>query len=63
MPAITYTIVLHKNESRILVQFETNAEWNKRIKKTPGVKWSKTLKGWTIHDTPENRQKKEKLPT
>jgi integrase/recombinase XerD len=56
MPAITYTIVSHKNENRILVQFEQNAQWNKRIKKVPGVKWSKTLNGWTIPDTPENRK-------
>ena len=45
MVAITYTLITHKNESRILVQFENNNEWNKRIKKVTGVKWSKTFKG------------------
>jgi site-specific recombinase XerD len=57
MVAITYTLITHKNESRILVQFENNNEWNRRIKKVTGVKWSKTFKGWTIPDTPENRRK------
>jgi site-specific recombinase XerD len=57
MPVITYTIVLHKNESRVLVQFENNSALNKRMKTVPGVKWSRTLKGWTIPDTAENRKK------
>jgi site-specific recombinase XerD len=39
------------------VQFEDNAAWNARMKKVPGVRWSKSLKGWTIPDTPENRKK------
>jgi integrase/recombinase XerD len=57
MTAITYTIIFHKKENRILVQFEQNAQWNKRIKAIAGTRWSNTLNGWTIPDTPENRKK------
>lgn len=57
MPAITYKIVYHKNANRILVQFEQNAQWNKRIKAVGGAQWSKSLNGWTIPDTPDNRKK------
>ncbi|SFQ12811.1 tyrosine-type recombinase/integrase [Parafilimonas terrae] len=57
MAALTYKIVLHRSKSCILVQFEVNNAWNKRIQAVPGAKWSKTLRGWTIPDTPENRSK------
>jgi site-specific recombinase XerD len=57
VPAVTYQTVFHRNENRILIQFESNAGWNKRIKKLPGARWSRTLKGWTIPDTTENRIK------
>ncbi|HEX5150676.1 MAG TPA: tyrosine-type recombinase/integrase [Parafilimonas sp.] len=57
MPAITYRCVYHRDRHIILVQFEDNAAWNARMKKVPGVRWSKSLKGWTIPDTPENRKK------
>jgi integrase/recombinase XerD len=39
------------------VQFASNISWNKRIKQVPGAKRSKTLNGWTITDTKENRLK------
>jgi len=54
---LTYSLVMHRGEAWILVVFENNAEWNKRIKAVPGCKWSKTYKGWLIPDTPENRKK------
>lgn len=57
MPSITYQNVVHKNENRILIKFDNNKVWNEKMRKVPGVKWSKTLKGWTIPDTPANRIK------
>ncbi len=57
MPAITYQHINYRNENRILVQFAPNTEWNKRMRKIPGVHWSKTYCGWTIPDTMENRAK------
>ena len=57
MPAVSYSLVNHRNVNRILVQFDSNAEWNKRIGKVEGARWSKTLCGWTIPDTIENRIK------
>ncbi len=55
MPAIIYQAIHHKNEKRILVQFEHNALFNQRMRAVPGARWSRTLKGWTIPDTRENR--------
>ncbi len=52
-----YSLVIHKDIARILVAFEPNEEWNNRMKKVPGCKWSKTYKGWLIPDTIENRKK------
>jgi hypothetical protein len=49
--------VYHRDRHIILVQFEDNAAWNARMKKVPDARWSKSLKGWTIPDTPENRKK------
>jgi len=57
MPVITYQLIQHKNQNKILIRFEPNAAWNKRIQKVPGVRWSKNFKGWTIPDTAENRIK------
>jgi site-specific recombinase XerD len=56
-PAITYTLTEHRGRSRILIQFAHNQQWNERIRKVPDAKWSSTLKGWHIPDTPENRKK------
>jgi len=52
-----YILILHKGESRIQVKFEHNNNWNMRMKRVPGAKWSKTLNSWHIPDTEENRQK------
>ena len=57
MPLITYQLIQHKNQNKIHIRFEPNAGWNKRIQKVAGVQWSKSFKGWTIPDTPENRIK------
>ena len=55
MPAITYQAIRHRNENLILVRFEHDAILNKRMQSVPGARWSRTLKGWTIPDTVENR--------
>ena len=57
MPAITYKVVVHRNQRRILVTFPPDSEWNKRMKKVPGCRWSETLQGWTIPDTEANRKR------
>jgi integrase/recombinase XerD len=57
MSTISYQLVFHKKEHRILVRFAKNAGWNARIKKVSGVRWSATLNGWLIPDTSENRKK------
>jgi len=57
MPVITYQLIQHKNQDKILILFEPNAAWNKRIQKVAGVRWSKSYGGWTIPDTEINRQK------
>lgn len=56
-PAITYSLTEHRGRSRILIQFAHHPSWNERIRKVPDAKWSSTLKGWHIPDTPENRKK------
>jgi integrase/recombinase XerD len=55
MNKITYQIVVHRNESRILIKFSVNKNWELRIRKVPGVKWSQTYKSWHIPDTLANR--------
>jgi site-specific recombinase XerD len=57
LPAITYHIIHHRNQSRILVKFPPDTRLNERIKKVPGALWSASHKGWHIPDTPENREK------
>ncbi|MEP6466764.1 MAG: tyrosine-type recombinase/integrase [Parafilimonas sp.] len=57
MSLITYSIIAHRNNNCILVKFDNNAEWNKRMRYVAGAKWSKTLHGWTVPDTVENREK------
>jgi integrase/recombinase XerD len=47
----------HKNEDRIAIYFEKNTDWNNKIKKQQGAKWSKTLQAWHLPDTIENRKK------
>lgn len=57
MPSINYQCIYYHGQNRILVQFALNNEWNKRMQSVPGVLWSKSLQGWTIPDTEENRRK------
>ena len=57
MPSIHYQPVIHREQPRILITFPANDILNNRIKKVPGCRWSRTLKGWTIPDTEENRRK------
>ena len=54
---VTYSIIEHHKMSRIAVQFEYNEQWNKRMGKVRGAKWSKTMHCWHIPDTEENRKK------
>lgn len=57
MPAISYQAITHHRQHCILVKFEKNEAWNKRISRVEGAKWSKTFCAWTIPDTFENRVK------
>lgn len=54
---VTYHIITHRQQPRILVKFPHNQDYNNRIKKVAGVQWSQTHKAWHIPDTPENRKK------
>lgn len=51
-----YELIIHNQESRIQVSFEPNSEWNKRMMRVPGARWSKRLQSWHIPDTAHNRQ-------
>jgi site-specific recombinase XerD len=57
IPKINYTLVTHRGEKRILLQFEKNIEWIARLRKNTDAKWSRTLQGWHIADTETNRIK------
>lgn len=56
-PLIQYQLIQHRGESRILILFPHHAQWNERIRQVPGVQWSRSLKGWHIPDTAENRKR------
>jgi integrase/recombinase XerD len=56
MPSVNYHLIFHKGSKRILLKFEHNKEWNERIRKVPGAKWSTTHKGWHIPATKTNLQ-------
>lgn len=62
-------IIKHRNESRIAVYFEKNADLNARIKLLEGALWSQTLKAWHLPDTESYRKQfslqlaKEYLPS
>ena len=47
--------IVHKEEKRIAVYFEKNADLITRIKQIDGARWSQTLKVWHIPDKEENR--------
>ncbi len=57
MKNISYQLVEHRGEARILVRFALNREWNERMKQVKDAKWSNTYKAWHIPDTEENRKK------
>ena len=48
-------LIKHRNEKRIAVYFEKNADLIVRIKQLEDAKWSQTLKVWHLPDTDENR--------
>ncbi len=55
--AIQYSLVSHRGQNRITVEFTYNKNWHQRIKKAPGARWSQTMKCWHLPDTEENRVK------
>ena len=55
--AVTYQLIQHRGENRILVLFNFDAQKIARLKATTDAKWSKTHNGWHIADTAENRAK------
>ncbi len=46
----TAKIIEHKGTNRIVVYFEKKPELIQRIRKLPGVRWSKTLGAWHLPD-------------
>jgi integrase/recombinase XerD len=57
MPQITYHLITHRGQKRILLRFDRHADWNARIKKVEDAKWSATHKGWHIPATKTNLTK------
>lgn len=57
MKDLSFEPIIHKGEARIKVCFQHNADWNSRMKKVPGAKWSASMKCWHIPDTDINRAK------
>ncbi len=51
----TAKLVKHRNQNRIAIYFEKNADWIARIKKLTDARWSVTLNCWHLPDTIENR--------
>ncbi|GAA4147142.1 site-specific integrase [Sphingobacterium kyonggiense] len=47
--------IIHKEEKRIGVYFEKDADLIARIKKLEDARWSQSLKAWHLPDTEENR--------
>lgn len=56
-PLIKIKRVLHRNESRIKVEFVYNREFSEKLKSISGCSWSKTLMAWHIPDTKEAEEK------
>jgi integrase/recombinase XerD len=54
--AISICLLQHRGKDWILLRFEPNADWTKRIKAVPGRKWTETYRGWLVPDTLENRK-------
>jgi integrase/recombinase XerD len=55
MPAAKYSLVQHKGEARIAVQFAPSQALLQQIKRIAGATWSKTMHCWHIPDTEANR--------
>lgn len=53
METVQLIPVVHKNEKRILVKFEKDAELNRLIKQKTSAIWSQTHHSWHIADTPK----------
>jgi integrase/recombinase XerD len=51
----TAKLIKHRNESRIAVYFDRNADLIERIKQIEGARWSQQNTVWHIPDTIENR--------
>ena len=56
-PLIKIKRVLHRNESRIKVEFVYNREISEKLKSISRCSWSKTLMAWHISDTKEAEEK------
>jgi integrase/recombinase XerD len=54
---ISISLVSHVGMPWILVRFEHSASLNKRMRRVPGSRWTKTYQGWLVPDTPENRKR------
>jgi integrase/recombinase XerD len=51
----TAKLIKHRNESRVAVYFDKNANLIERIKLIEGARWSQQKTVWHIPDTIENR--------
>ena len=58
-----FTLINYQNHPRIKISFDYNPEWNEKMTKVSGAKWSRTLKSWHIPDTNANRVRCGFLPT
>ena len=52
---ITYKLIQHRGENRILLLFDYDVKKTARLKENTDARWSKTHKGWHIADTAANR--------
>ncbi|HLV42626.1 MAG TPA: site-specific integrase [Brumimicrobium sp.] len=50
------TLIIHKDQSRIAVEFENKLELRQRFKKLRGAKWSASLKVWHLPNTKAYRK-------
>ncbi|HMO34330.1 MAG TPA: tyrosine-type recombinase/integrase [Lacibacter sp.] len=53
---ITCSLVEHRGSNRILLQFPRDDAAEKAVRQLEDARWSKTLRGWHLPDTPENRR-------
>ncbi|MBL7729301.1 MAG: tyrosine-type recombinase/integrase [Dinghuibacter sp.] len=49
------SLVQHRNQRRILLQFDYDPQKISQVKSLAGALWSRTLKGWHLPDTPAYR--------